>query len=176
MMSDGDLHTALRSAAPDTLASSVRARLVVARAARRRTLRRVAFASALAGLMVLVGFLIRAAPPPGPTHMLIIQEQLADRLNAPADVRRQRGRAFGAWVQELQGRAPLTGGHQLRADGGHLVSAGGIEDRTSGIPPGEVVTGYLLVRASDEAELLRAARQCPILEHGGRVVVRRLFR
>ena len=77
---DEDLNRALRSPAPESLAAGVAARLVLARAARRRRLRRGAIGAGLAIVVLMAGFLARPAPAPAPTHLLVIQEPLADRL------------------------------------------------------------------------------------------------
>jgi hypothetical protein len=175
---DTELERALRAQAPARLAADVLARLVVARAARRRVLRRTATGATVAALMFTGLFLARPAPASAerPTHMLAIHEQLADRLAlAPAERQRQ-SREFGVWVQELRARRMLVGGQQLTTDGGYLISTTGVDDRSGGIPVGEVVSGFLLVQAENEEDVLRAAGSCPILEHGGRVSVRRIAR
>jgi hypothetical protein len=171
---DEDLNRTLRSPAPESLAAGVAARLVLARAARHRRLRHGAIAAGLTIVVLMAGFLARPAPVPAPTHLLVIQEPLADRLTAPDEERQRRGREFGAWIAGLRARGLLAGGHQLRADGGHLISAAGVDDRSRGVPAGEVISGFLLLRAPDEGVAIRAARECPILLHGGRVILRRL--
>ncbi|MDQ2741944.1 MAG: YciI family protein [Chloroflexota bacterium] len=87
----------------------------------------------------------------------------------------QMMQAYFDWTDQLrrdgrlQGSAPLQdGGRVLRpSDGRGAVDGPYTETK-------EAVAGYTLISASDEAEAVELARNCPTLTHGGLVEVREI--
>lgn len=71
---------------------------------------------------------------------------------------------WSAWTAELRRRDAFVHGEPLQDAAGLVLEAKG---RRDGLLPGDVVTGYLALRAAD----LETAG-CPVLAHGGRVELR----
>ena len=85
--------------------------------------------------------------------------------------RTRRRREQGARLRR-EGR--FVGGQRLRDEPGRIVAATGVEDRVGRVEPGELMSGFFLVRAASYDEATAVAATCPIVSFGGRVVVRQL--
>jgi hypothetical protein len=119
--------------------------------------------------------LSRPAPPPettGQQFMLMMLEPVAERLVLAPEDRRERGQLIANWVANIREHRSLVGEQRLDDDEGRLVSNERVDDRTGQLPAGELLTGYLLIRAAHYDEATEIAKSCPILAFGGRVAVR----
>jgi hypothetical protein len=111
------------------------------------------------------------AEPTGPQFMLMMLEPVADLALAPEE-RRERGQLMTNWVANLREHRSLVGEQRLDDEEGRLVSNERVDDRSGQLPAGELLTGYLLIRAAHYDEATEIAKSCPILAFGGRVAVR----
>jgi anti-sigma factor RsiW len=71
------------------------------------------------------------------------------------------------WVNALAAREHYVSGEKLVENQGIVLTA----DGTSAYAPAEIVTGFVIVRASTEAEALSLARASPVLSFGGSILV-----
>jgi len=170
-----ELATLLRQPAPPELERRVIGRLVMAGlVARRRA--PVAHRSWLvaAGLALLLAgvWLGRWQAPSsnaGPTnrYLLLLHEDESFRPDrAPVALRAEVGR----WARRLQRAGELIEGDRLRLRG-QLLMPGGTE---TGLAPGDVISGFFMLRAVSDERALAIARTCPHLAHGGRAELRKI--
>jgi hypothetical protein len=76
---------------------------------------------------------------------------------------------YAAWAQALGERGQLAGGHKLTEDGGVRLSRRNGKVLASDGPYAEskdVVGGFFLINAVDDAEAQRIAEGCPHLDFG----------
>jgi hypothetical protein len=171
-----ELATLLRQSAPPAeLEGRVIGRLVTAGlVARRRA--PVAHRSWLvaAGLaLLLMGFGLGRWQAPsadaGPmTRYLLLMHE--DESFRPGPTPGALPAEVGRWATRLQRAGELIEGDRLGLHG-HLVTPGGAE---TGLAPGDVVSGFFVLRAASDERALAIARTCPHLAHGGRIEVRRI--
>jgi hypothetical protein len=127
-----------------------------------------------AGLaLLLVGFGLGRWQAPssnaGPTtrYLLLMHEDESFRQGrAPVALRAEVGR----WASGLQRAGELIEGDRLGLLG-ELLTPSGAE---TGLPPGDVISGFFMLRAGSDERALAIARTCPHLAHGGRIEVRRI--
>ena len=79
---------------------------------------------------------------------------------------------WGAWLDTLTRTGRFESGTPLEARGQIVSGPTATVRETSFAEPEEVVTGYLVISAHDMDEAVEIAKECPILEVGGRVEVR----
>lgn len=79
---------------------------------------------------------------------------------------------WSAWIAELRRRDAFVHGEPLQDAAGLVLEAKGRRDGLLPGAPGDVVTGYLALRAADLEAAERLAAGCPVLAHGGRVELR----
>jgi hypothetical protein len=170
-----ELATLLRQSPPSDLERRVIGRLLTAGLlARRRA--PVAHRSWLlaAGLaLLLVGFGLGRWQPPssnaGPMtrYLLLLHEDESFQPDrAPFPHRAEVGR----WARRLQRAGELIEGDRLGLQG-NLVTPNGA---ATGLAPGDVISGFFVVRAVSDERALAIARTCPHLTHGGYVELRRI--
>lgn len=102
-------------------------------------------------------------------YMLILH----DVPNAFADVSPAEMQAIIAryveWSARLEAEGRLRGGHKLKDHGGHTLRREGDRVVVAEGPLAEareVIGGYFLIAAEDDAEAVAIARGCPHLDHG----------
>jgi len=86
----------------------------------------------------------------------------------------QKGAHMAAWGQymgKLKENGNLAGGLPLTTDGRLLTNDGATEDMVKS-EAGEVVGGYLLLKAKDYDHALELAKGCPVFEHDGSLEIR----
>ncbi len=76
----------------------------------------------------------------------------------------------GRWARRLQRAGELVEGDRLGLQG-RLVTPGGA---ATGLAPGDVISGFFVLRAASDERALAIARTCPHLAHGGRLELRRI--
>jgi hypothetical protein len=99
--------------------------------------------------------------------LLLLHEDESFRPDRPPVALRAE---VGRWATRLQRAGELIEGDRLGLQG-HLVTPNGAE---SGLAPGDVVSGFFVVRAVSDERALAIARTCPHLAHGGYVELRRI--
>lgn len=79
------------------------------------------------------------------------------------------------WMENLGKEERFLGGLPLAPDG--VVIEGSQKTVTDGpfTEGKEVVGGYLIIKANNQAEAVRLSKDCPLLEHEGSVEVRELL-
>jgi hypothetical protein len=103
------------------------------------------------------------------TYLLMLHEDPSqyDGL-APADIQRIIER-YSAWSRDLAARGLLVGGEKLADEGGkQLRRVAGTLSVTDGpyAEAKEVIGGYFVIQAPDEATALAIAAECPHLDQG----------
>jgi hypothetical protein len=82
-----------------------------------------------------------------------------------------------AWGKGLRSRKLMTGGHKLADDGGRIVRRRRGQVLVSDGPYAEskeVLGGYFLIRAKTYEVAARLADDCPHLDYGGTIEIRRI--
>jgi hypothetical protein len=110
--------------------------------------------------------------PTGQQFMLLMLEPIAARLASAPEDSRERGQLMTNWVANIREHRSLVSEHRLRDEEGRLISSEGVDDRSGQVPAGELLTGYVLIRAANYDQATEIAKSCPILAFGGRVAVR----
>jgi hypothetical protein len=171
-----ELATLLRQPAPPSeLERRVIGRLVMAGLVARRRApvahRSWLFAAGLALLLAGVWLGRWQAPSSnaGPTnrYLLLLHEDESFRSDrAPVALRAEVGR----WAKRLQRAGELIEGDRLGLRGQLLMPSGA----ETGLAPGDVISGFFMLRAVSDERALAIARTCPHLAHGGRAELRRI--
>ncbi|MCC6283316.1 MAG: hypothetical protein IT262_22105 [Saprospiraceae bacterium] len=82
---------------------------------------------------------------------------------------------WGAWIGGIAAQGKLIGSDALEQQG--KILTGSKKAITDGpyVESKELVSGYLLMQAENEAEAVEAAKGCPIFDMEGSVEVRKLM-
>jgi hypothetical protein len=78
---------------------------------------------------------------------------------------------WGAFMGKLTESGNLAGGLPLTTDGKLLTKDGASNDLVSSTT-GEVVGGYLLLKANDYDHAVELSKACPVFEHNGNLEIR----
>ena len=123
--------------------------------------------------LLLVGFGLGRWQPPssnaGPMtrYLLLLHEDQSFRHDRPPVVLRAE---VGRWAGRLQRAGELVEGERLGLEG-RVVTPSGAE---TGLAPGDVISGFFVIRAVSDERALAIARTCPHLAHGGYAELRRI--
>jgi YCII-related domain-containing protein len=99
------------------------------------------------------------AAPAGQRYVLLLYEGPAYRPGTG------HAAEYAAWMHTPHPDGEVIAGEELTGEGARLGPA----------PGGELLpAGFFIVEAPDEAALLRLARTCPHLRHGGSIAIRAL--
>jgi len=127
-----------------------------------------------AGLaLLLVGFGLGRWQAPsssaGPMtrYLLLLHEDESFRPDRPPEALRAE---VGRWARRLERAGELIEGDRL-GHHGHLLMPTGAE---TGLAPGDVISGFFVLRAASDESALAIARTSPHLAHGGRIELRRI--
>ncbi len=127
-----------------------------------------------AGLaLLLIGFGLGRWQAPSATfetttrYLLLLHQDESFRPGRPLAV---LSAEVGGWARSLERKGELIEGDRLGLRG-HLLAPGGAESR---LAPGDVISGFFVVRAANDERALAIARTCPHLANGGRVELRRI--
>jgi hypothetical protein len=75
-----------------------------------------------------------------------------------------------SWATRLERAGELIEADRLGLYG-HLLTPSGA---ATGLAPGDVISGYFVLRAASDESAMAIARTCPHLAHGGRIELRRI--
>ena len=105
--------------------------------------------------------------------MLLIRGGEGDARDLSAEETQQRIQKYIDWSQRLREQNLNVGANELASGGVVLRSRNG-EVFVDGpfAETKEAIGGYFHIRAEDEADAVRIARECPVLQFGGAVEVR----
>jgi hypothetical protein len=163
------------SAPPPELESRVIARLATAGllARRRAPVAHRTWLLAAGLALLLIGFGLGRWQPPSAneettTRYLLLMHQ--DESYRPGRPLAALTAEVGGWAKSLRRTGELIEGDRLGVRG-HLVTPDGAE---TGLAPGDVISGFFVVRAASDERALAIARTCPHLTYGGRVELRRI--
>lgn len=113
---------------------------------------------------------------PEPSFLLVLQGRWPDLESvAPAEAQR-RGREYWAWTAALSERGILMAAGDLRWEPGRQLRADRAEVQVAAsyLDAPEYVVGMFAIRASSYEEAMAVAADCPHLDYGGTVSVRRV--
>jgi len=104
-------------------------------------------------------------------YALLLYEDATYQTSAQPDSS-DRVAEYGAWARQLAADGSVVGGEKL-ADTGVLLAS---SESSARIPQSDVgaLTGYFVIRASDDADAARIAATCPHVKYGGRISIRRI--
>ncbi|MBN8503129.1 MAG: dehydrogenase [Burkholderiales bacterium] len=111
------------------------------------------------------------------TYMLILHETPAEYASMSPAQLQDIIQSHQRWAADLAERGLLAGGEKLVDEGGRHLRVKGAEVVASDGPYAEahdVVGGYYLIKAADDLEAERVARECPHLFGSGWVEVRKI--
>lgn len=105
-------------------------------------------------------------------HLLFIRGTHWNHGMSPAELQKIMTDFYG-WVEGLSQKGILKGAQPL-VEEGKIVSGSQGRQVTDGVfaESKESIAGYFLLAVADEAEAVRIAQACPILEHGATIEVR----
>ncbi len=111
------------------------------------------------------------------TYLLLLHETPADyAVMSPAQLQ-EIIQSHQRWAADLAERGLLAGGEKLVDEGGRHLRVKGPEVLASDGPYAEahdVIGGYYLIKAANDAEAERVARECPHLVGSGWVELRKI--
>lgn len=85
--------------------------------------------------------------------------------------RDQHMQQWGAFMTALAETGNLSGGLPLTADA-RLQSKNGVSDEMVANARGEVIGGYLTLKANDYNHVVELTKNCPVFEHDGNLEIR----
>ncbi|MES2980814.1 MAG: YciI family protein [Verrucomicrobiota bacterium] len=105
-------------------------------------------------------------------HLLLIRGTQWNHGMSPAQLQQIMTDFYG-WVEDLSTKGILKGAQPL-VENGKIVSGKQGGHVTDGVfaESKEAIAGYFLLAVENEAEAIRIAQACPILEHGAAIEVR----
>lgn len=112
-------------------------------------------------------------------YLLLLHEHPADFADLSADAQREVVEGYAAWAQDLAKRGHLVGAEKLADDGGrHLrLRPGQAQPVATDGPYAEahdVVGGFFVLRADNDAQAEALAASCPHLSGSSWVELRRI--
>ena len=112
-----------------------------------------------------------------PQYLLLLHSKPADDVAlSPAEMMELIGR-YKAWSAQMAQQGRLAGGEKLTDDGGRVLRLqGGTPVATDGpyAEAQDVVGGYFLINADDDAQAVALASTCPHLHGRHWIEVRRI--
>lgn len=104
--------------------------------------------------------------------MVVLQGSLKDWKNLSAEESQRILEKYYAWVNGLKEEKRFKGGDPLK-DGYFKLTAKKQEIVVDGpfTESKETLTGYFLVEAKDEKEIIEISKSCPALGHGESVLI-----
>lgn len=112
-----------------------------------------------------------------PQYLLLLHSKPADDIAlSPAELKEIISR-YQAWSTQLAEQGRLAGGEKLTDDGGRVLRLQGGQPVASDGPYAEaqdVVGGYFVINADDDAQAVDLAQGCPHLRGTQWIEVRRI--
>ena len=110
-------------------------------------------------------------------YVLLLHERPADSADVSPAQMQEIVQRYKAWSADLAARGLLAGGEKLADDGGRVLRLGGSQVLASDGPYAEahdVVGGYFVIQAPDDAQAEASARTCPHLRGTQWIEIRRV--
>lgn len=104
------------------------------------------------------------APPPNVVsrYMLIFVQDVEAMRARPPDVRKKYSEEVIAWFERMRNEGRFVSSSRLIDEPGQIVEPGGDVHPGPPLSAGRTATGYLIIRARDDAEAAQIAQSCPI--------------
>ena len=110
----------------------------------------------------------------GRRSLILLRERAGGWAQVAPERRDELMRSYGEWTEDLRRRGVLLSAEAVQDGGRVLRSVGGEVAEEPYAEQEGVLTGIFVVRAEDVTEAAALARDCPALEHGAEVLVRRI--
>jgi hypothetical protein len=117
-----------------------------------------------------------AAVDDSPRFVLLLYADAERDASRDPALERKIAAEYSAWARQLGREGRFVAGDPIHGEGRMLRRRGGtVEALLAGAETGgEVVVGYFMIHARDQAEAVEIAKQCPHLDYDGGVLVRRV--
>ena len=109
-------------------------------------------------------------------YLLLFRGGDARRLNEQKDPDRWQAHMakWKTWMEKLGQQGKFISGQPLE-EGGAVITGSEKAITDGPFTEGkEIVAGYLMIRANDQAEAIELSKDCPVLEHEGIVEIREM--
>jgi len=109
-------------------------------------------------------------------YLLIFRGGDAQRINEQKDPVKWQAHMmkWKTWMETLGKEGKFVGGQPLTQDGSVITGSKKIVTDGPFTEGKEIVGGYLIIKAADQAEAVNLSNGCPLLEHNGIVEVREI--
>jgi len=116
------------------------------------------------------------APAAGSEFMLLLHDPEGESRSLSESEHEKRVGEYVAWARHLAESGALVDGNELAGDGRLVTGPSGAPGVAEGVHSDgtSVLGGYFLIRARDYADAVRIAGDCPHLEYGGEIEIRRI--
>jgi hypothetical protein len=113
---------------------------------------------------------------PDPSFVVVLHGRWPDAGRVGPDETTRRAEEYWAWTSDLANRGLLVAAGDLRWEPGLRVASSGalVEPAPEAVADPEFVVGMVALRAASYDEALAIAEECPHLDYGGSVSVRRV--
>jgi hypothetical protein len=107
-------------------------------------------------------------------YLLLLHETPGDYASlSPAQMQEEVAR-YGAWAGDLAQKGLLVSGEKLADDGGRHLRAGGVAVDGPYAEAKDVIGGFFMVKAADDAQAEKMAASCPHLRGRNWIEIRRI--
>lgn len=107
-------------------------------------------------------------------YLLLLHETPGDYSSlSPAQMKEEVAR-YGAWAGDLAQRGLLVSGEKLVDDGGRQLRVGGLASDGPYAEAKDVVGGFFMIKAANDAEAEKLAASCPHLRGRNWIELRRI--
>jgi hypothetical protein len=104
-------------------------------------------------------------------YLLLMRGGDARMENMTEEQRNKHMADWGIFMNNLAQAGHLTGGLPLGMDA-KLLTKDGATDELVRSEKGEVIGGYLLIKANDYDHAIELTKPCPLFEHDGNIEIR----
>ncbi len=94
--------------------------------------------------------------------------------NTPEEMQAELAK-WGQWIGGIAAQGKLIATDALQHSGKVVAQRGAVITDGPYVESKELISGYILLEADNEAEALEFAKTCPIMDHEGTVEVRELM-
>lgn len=109
-----------------------------------------------------------------PQYILMMHSPVGEESELSPEEAQKIIEQYSAWAGKLTEEKKLVGAQKLTDDAGTIVAAGGAVRNGPFSETKEVIGGYFIVEAANEAEAIEIAKSGPHCERGFNTEIRRL--
>lgn len=107
-------------------------------------------------------------------YLLMLHETPGDYASLSTAQMQEEVARYGAWAGDLAQRGLLVSGEKLVDDGGRHLKAGGLASDGPYAEAKDVVGGFFMIKAANDAEAEKLAATCPHLRGRNWIEIRRI--